>query len=47
MWADPFESLVNSVRCKTAIEEKPTLELFESLVNSVRCKTNSTISEKQ
>ena len=34
-----FESLVNSVRCKTNI---PTIHLqymFESLVNSVRCKT--------
>ena len=34
-----FESLVNSVRCKTARKGKTTIVQFESLVNSVRCKT--------
>ena len=34
-----FESLVNSVRCKTIIEDNNYIYEFESLVNSVKCKT--------
>ena len=37
--AQSFESLVNSVRCKTLLFGMVLLPLFESLVNSVRCKT--------
>ena len=35
-----FESLVNSVRCKTALAQGSLRVVFESLVNSVRCKTH-------
>ena len=35
-----FESLVNSVRCKTRYGLRIPIAPFESLVNSVRCKTN-------
>ena len=35
-----FESLVNSVRCKTMYCISWAYLLFESLVNSVRCKTD-------
>ena len=38
---DLFESLVNSVRCKTAKVSMRACVPFESLVNSVRCKTLS------
>ena len=34
-----FESLVNSVRCKTDNITHSSYLTFESLVNSVRCKT--------
>ena len=34
-----FESLVNSVRCKTVTTATYAAGGFESLVNSVRCKT--------
>ena len=34
-----FESLVNSVRCKTTTFATTFWLEFESLVNSVRCKT--------
>ena len=34
-----FESLVNSVRCKTNEWVDGADIMFESLVNSVRCKT--------
>ena len=37
-----FESLVNSVRCKTTTFATTFWLEFESLVNSVRCKTTKT-----
>ena len=40
-----FESLVNSVRCKTTELAQPTTGEFESLVNSVRCKTPITYEQ--
>ena len=40
-----FESLVNSVRCKTFIAKTNYTVWFESLVNSVRCKTPTDLVE--
>ena len=36
----PFESFVNSERCKTNNTIKAIITAFESFVNSERCKTD-------
>ena len=42
-----FESLVNSVRCKTSTAYTGKSLTFESLVNSVRCKTTAKVHIQQ
>ena len=37
----PFESFVNSERCKTFRNCRKVRDKFESFVNSERCKTNA------